>query len=51
MQIVQKNEDGTEVVLFDSASVAPAPVPTVTEVDVQESNGSTEKFVPEQPTA
>lgn len=51
MQIVQKNDDGSEVVLFDSASVSPAPASTVTEVDVVESDGSTEKFVPEQPVA
>jgi hypothetical protein len=47
MQIIQKNDDSSEVVLFDSASVIPAPAATVTEVDVQESDGTTEKFVPQ----
>ena len=48
MQIVQKNDDGSEVVLFDSATVTPPAPATITEVDVQESDGSTEKFVPQQ---
>ncbi len=37
-------DDGSTVQLFP---VAPATAPHITEVDVQESDGTTEKFAPE----
>lgn len=42
-------EDGTNAVLFPVPTVV-TPAPTVTEVDVKESDGTAETFVPEVPT-
>lgn len=48
-KIVATLEDGSEVVLFPVTPVETT-APTVTEVDVKESDGTVETFVPETPT-
>jgi hypothetical protein len=43
-------EDGTTSVLFPVPTPVAPVAPTITEVDVKESDGTNEPFVPETPT-